>query len=505
MFKVIDISQKDLNSLNKIRKKKKIVLCHGAFDLIHPGHIKHFEESKTFGDILIVTITADKFIKKSIHNPYFDQETRINYLKYLKIIDYCFIVNELTAVSALEILRPNFYCKGIEYKERNNDKNLNKEIKALNKYGGKIKYIGTEIKSSSEIISRNFFKIKDQTLKNKIASLKNIDLEKVIQKMNNLKVLVIGEVILDEYSEVAMKGISPKSGTISCIKKKSNIMPGGSLATFNFVSSISKNSKLLSILNKDLFIKNKKLFKSSKDIILSKNFSKITKTRLVEDTGNQAVVKKIFTINDFEENILNKNDENKLIKKINNYGKTSDLIIVQDFGHGLFSKKIIKSIEKFKNKLSINVQTNSLNYGFNIIGNNFKKCRIFSLDERELQLFSGSKNIDYFLELNKLKKKLHSDFAFLTLGSKYSIGIDNKGKKIKIPKLNIKAVDTMGAGDIFHAMASVLSSASNNTFLILFLSQIAGAHAVSIFGNSDYPKLSEIFRTFNFYKNSTNF
>ena len=45
-------------------KKKKIVLCHGAFDIVHIGHINHFKEAKKFGDILIVSLTDDSYIKK---------------------------------------------------------------------------------------------------------------------------------------------------------------------------------------------------------------------------------------------------------------------------------------------------------------------------------------------------------------------------------------------------------------------------------------------------------
>ena len=60
----------------------------------------------------------------------------------------------------------------------------------------------------------------------------------------------------------------------------------------------------------------------------------------------------------------------------------------------------------------------------------------------------------------------------------------------------------MGAGDIFHATASLLSCTSKNNFLNLFLSQITGAHAVSIVGNSDFPKINNVIKSFKFYVNS---
>ena len=502
MDKKIDISKRDIDKLNKLRlKKKKIVLCHGAFDLIHPGHLKHFEESKRFGDILIVTITSDKYIEKGLQNPFYDQNIRLNYIRQLKIVDAAFVVNEPTAKSAIEIIKPNFYCKGLEYQSKLNDDKLRTEISALKKIGGKIKYLGKYVKSSSDILSKNFFNIDNQEFKNLIKPLNKINIEKELEKLKKVKVLIIGEIIFDEYTKVITKGISPKSSTISCIKLNKKVMPGGALATFKYVSSITKNSSLISIINKDLYNKYKNKFKLDNNIISSPEFTKIIKTRLIEDVGND-VLKKIFTINEYHEKNLDIKDESKLIKKIKFHAKKCDLIIVQDFGHGLFTSKITDLLHKYKNKLSINIQANSLNYGFNIIGKKFKKAKMFSLDERELQLYSGAREINYKKELRRLIKSLNAKSGYLTLGDKFSLLVDQKGKAIKVPKLNNKAVDTMGAGDIFHATASLLSCTSKNNFLNLFLSQITGAHAVSIVGNSDFPKINNVIKSFKFYVNS---
>lgn len=501
MEKAIDITKKEIDKFNKLRLKKKIVLCHGAFDLIHPGHLKHFEESKKFGDILVVTITSDKYIEKGLQNPFYDQNTRLNYIKQFKIVDAAFIVNEPSAVSAIEVIKPNYYCKGTEYQNKVRDKNLNKEILAVQKHGGKIRYLGNNVKSSSDIISKNFFKIENQELKNSIKLLKKINIEKEFEKLKNIKVLIIGEIILDEYTQVRIQGISPKSSTVSCIKLNSKVMPGGALATYKYVSSITKNSSFISIINKNLYNKFKTKFKFDNNIISSTEYTKIIKTRLTEDVGNDKF-KKIITINDYNEKNLNKKDETKLIKKINYHAKRCDLIIVQDFGHGLFTDKVTDLLHKYKNKLSINIQTNSLNYGFNIIGKKFKKAKMFSLDERELQLYAGIKELNYKKELKKLIKLLNAKSGYLTVGDKFSMFVDQKGKSIQVPKLNHKAVDTMGAGDIFHATASLLSCTSKNNFLNLFLSQISGAHAVSIVGNSDFPKINNIIKSFKFYLNS---
>ena len=99
----IIISNKEFNLIEKEKKKgKKIVLCHGAFDLVHPGHLSHFEEAKLHGDILVVTVTADSFIKKNLHSPYFNQSTRKKFLENIKLIDHVFVINDETAIPAIK-------------------------------------------------------------------------------------------------------------------------------------------------------------------------------------------------------------------------------------------------------------------------------------------------------------------------------------------------------------------------------------------------------------------
>ncbi len=276
-------------------------------------------------------------------------------------------------------------------------------------------------------------------------------------------------------------------------------MPGGALATYKFLKSICKNVKLVSLLNENLINKNayKKIFHNINGIIKTKDFSGIIKNRIVERDDQK--IKKLLTINDIDDKKLSNRDEKKLFNSINKTINKYDLVIIQDFGHNLFSDRIINLIERKSKKMSLNVQTNSLNYGFNVIGQKFKKTDFYSLDERELELFSKKKIIAHEKELNKLNKYLRAKKGFLTCGGKFSLVIE-KGKTFKVPTLNRNAIDAMGAGDIFQGLASVLSCVTNNNFLVLFLSQIAGAHAANIIGNSDYPKLSEILKTFYFYK-----
>ena len=497
----IIISNKEFNLIEKEKKKgKKIVLCHGAFDLVHPGHLSHFEEAKLHGDILVVTVTADSFIKKNLHSPYFNQSTRKKFLENIKLIDHVFVINDETAIPAIKKIKPNFYCKGIEYQKKDNIGNLKIEKKILAKNKGKLIFLGKNVQSSSKLISNKIFNLDNKNLENFLKKINFTKLEEIIEKVKKLKIVVIGETIIDHYTYVRTAGVSPKSNTLSCTETQNQTMPGGSLATYKFLSSFIKNTKHVSIVNKKVF--NKKdysdVFKDSKDILISEHYPKIIKKRIVEGS-NDSAFRKILTLNEFSEKELSLIDESKILKKLKKYAVGADLFIIQDFGHGFFTKKIIDFLQKKIKKISINVQTNSLNYGYNIISNKFKRTDFFSLDERELELYVGKKKLNHEKSLKSLSKFLSSKKSFLTCGGKFSL-MYSKNKFLKVPILNKKAVDTMGAGDIFHGMASVLSLVSNDDYLTLFMSQVAGAHAVEIIGNSNHPKLREIVETLKFYK-----
>ena len=140
MKKIIQI--KDLKNIKKQSViKKKIILCHGVFDLIHIGHIKHFISAKQFGDILIVSLTPDIFVNKGPGRPIFSEKLRIEFLQNISVIDHIVLNNSPTSVNLINLLKPDIYCKGPDYKIHKDDitGEIKNETKALNKYGGKVK------------------------------------------------------------------------------------------------------------------------------------------------------------------------------------------------------------------------------------------------------------------------------------------------------------------------------------------------------------------------------
>ena len=174
----------------KKNKNKKIVMCHGNFDIVHPGHIRHLSYAKSNGDILIVSITADKFIKKGIYRPHVSERLRALNLASLEFVDYVVIDNNLTPIKLIKKLKPNIFAKGIEYQAKEKPETVDEE-KIMKSIGGKMIFTpGDIVFSSTKIIKDkdpnfNLFKLEKIMQDHKINFSK---LEKIIQlfkKKNN--------------------------------------------------------------------------------------------------------------------------------------------------------------------------------------------------------------------------------------------------------------------------------------------------------------------------------
>src|SRR5215470_5919066 len=128
----------------------KIVLAHGCFDTLHIGHIRHLQEARKLGDRLVVSVTADRFVKKGPGRPLFTDEERAEALLELRCVDEVKINDAPDAVMMIQHVKPAVYVKGIDYAEVGDDKALAREGEAVSALGGEMQFTSTRKWSSTE-------------------------------------------------------------------------------------------------------------------------------------------------------------------------------------------------------------------------------------------------------------------------------------------------------------------------------------------------------------------
>ena len=133
---------------------------------------------------------------------------------------------------------------------------------------------------------------------------------------------------------------------------------------------------------------------------------------------------------------------------------------------------------------AVNCQTNSNNFGFNIINRRYHRSDSFSLDQSEMSLACGKKQFDECDELENLRNSFGASYGWFTRGGSETIGISRNGKPCFCDSLEKTVVDTVGAGDAFCAVVSLAAVSKQNLDLATLMGQISGALAVKIIGNT---------------------
>ena len=235
------------------RDGKKIVHCHGVFDLLHPGHVKHFQVAKKKGDILIVTVTQDEHVNKGPGRPIFNEQLRAETISAMECVDYVAINEWPTAVEAVKRLKPNFYVKGSDYAKKEDDLTgkICEEEEAVKSIGGVLHFTDEITFSSTSLINtflapypeeaKSFF----QQFKKRYSFRRVID---SLEAVKDTKVLVIGDIIIDEYHYCVGIGKPPKDNIIATRFLNEEVFAGGVLAAANHLAGFCKDVTLLSYI-----------------------------------------------------------------------------------------------------------------------------------------------------------------------------------------------------------------------------------------------------------------
>jgi cytidyltransferase-like protein len=486
------------------KEGKKIIQCHGVFDLIHPGHLAHFEVARKQGDVLIVSITADKFVNKGPGFPIFTETIRAKSLAAIQFIDYVTIDNHFNAVEIIKKIKPDIYFKGQEYESALKDpkRNLYKEAKAIQSVGGKIEFSYGPVYSSTKFLKEYFNIYPEETkrfLKKFNSQYKAEDLIKFLKNLQQMRILIIGETIIDEYYYCKGMGKIPKDNLVGTKYLNHEVFAGGILACANHLAGFCKKVDLVTVVGKDSFVNLKQNYvdfikNSLKSNIRSKIFidgkgQVIVKQRFIEPT----FFSKMFEIYYFNDQELS----SKMAVKINNYLKkiiaNYDLVIINDYGHGLFNNDIIKTITKKAKFLAVSTQTNSANYGFNLI-TKYSCPDYVCIDEPEARLAIKDKNCKIDILIKKIFEATKSRKIIITRGHLGSVASEKKGKIYKTPIFSTSIVDRLGAGDAFFVISAGLVAQKCPIKIIGFIGNVIGALQVATIGNKESINANQVYK-----------
>ena len=440
----------------------RVVQCHGCFDLLHIGHIRHLEAAKQHGDRLVVTVTSDKHVNKGPGRPVFSQQLRMEAVAALKVVDEVRLSDSPTAAGAIKMIRPQVFAKGPDYSDENLD--LSEKL-ALQEVGAELVITETQKWSSTALLQRQ--PAVSPEVEAYLAAIRArysfADVKGWLWKARTLKVLVIGDAIRDEYVYVDTLGKSGKDPMLAVQKCREESFEGGAVAVCQHTKACVDRT--------DVF-----------------HGGPITvKRRFVERYPFQ----KLFEVYEMDERTAN-DCTPMALQALPAYLEWADLVVVADYGHGLVTPPIVEMLSQQAKYLAVNTQANAGNHGFNTISK-YRRADFISLSERELRLDARDQQIDVRYLMEKRGGQM-----LVTRGEKGCIAHWG-GLFEAAPALTTHAVDRTGAGDAVFAITACCAAVGMPLDLIAFMASVVGTQAVGIVGNARYIERESLWRSLGAY------
>jgi rfaE bifunctional protein nucleotidyltransferase chain/domain len=477
---------------------RSITLCHGVFDLLHVGHLRHLRVASGFGDALIVSITADEFVQKGPGRPVFQEMLRAEMLAALELVDYVVVVYDLSAEPILHAVKPDVYAKGGDYIDPDQDVTgkIVRERDIVEQHGGRLVFTEDITFSSSNLLNR-FFNVFEPEVKAHLQELKSCDGERriaeLIEKIKPLSVLLVGDAIIDRYSYVTAMGKSAKEHMIATLLQNSETFAGGVFATANHVASFCQKVDLLTCLGGSTEDNFEDLIRASlrpniQLMPLYRHGSPTTlKTRFVEPT----YLRKLFEVYSMDDTPLATDEQREVDERLDACIRDYDVVIVNDFGHGLIADSTIDILTKKARFLAINAQINAGNNGFNLI-TKYARADYICLDVPEARMAVQDKASAVETVCGELLPSQIDCPNIIVTHGKQGCFAHKRGYNgvFHIPALTQQVVDTVGAGDAFLAVTAPMIAVGGEIDLVGFIGNIAGAVKVGIVGHRNFVEKS---------------
>ena len=489
------------------QNKKKAIMCHGIFDVVHPGHVRHLLYAKSKAEYLICSLTADKHVSKGTYRPHVPQDLRAANLAALEMVDFVVIDMNDSPLENIKIIKPDYFAKGFEYTSKGLPPKTQAEAKVVEGYGGEMIFTpGDIVYSSSALINLAPPTIQYEKLQ-LVMEQNNVsfdDLRATIGAMAGQNVHVVGDTIVDSYSQCAMIGGQTKTPTMSVLFENKEDFVGGAAIVAKHLCSAGANVTFTTVLGDDGY----------KDFVLEDLEQAGVSTNGIIDSIRPTVNKNAFVVGGYRllkvDTIDNRSISEQILKEMTDAvsGKKTDAVVYSDFRHGIFNRRTIptfidalpKGIYKVADSQVASRWGNVTEFhGFDLITPNEREVR-FALADQD----SGIRPI-----ASQVYDKAACKLLMMKLGERgmlvcRSPDHESRDSFYVIDTFVDNLVDAVGAGDALLAYSTLAMLVSKNDFHASILGAMAAACECEHHGNAPitpdalYQKIDAVERRMNY-------
>jgi rfaE bifunctional protein kinase chain/domain len=457
-------------------RAKKVIMCHGTFDVVHPGHVRHLLYAKTKADLVIASLTADEHIKKGNMRPYVPQALRAMNLAALAMVDYVVVDADATPLKNLSLIQPDYFAKGYEYTAGAVHPKTQEEIDVLDGYGGEIIFTpGDIVYSSSALIELAPPSIAVEKLMT-LMSAEGVtfkDLRNTLARFQGLRAHVVGDTIVDSYTYCSMIGGMTKTPTISVrFDKKVNYV-GGAGVVAKHLRAAGADVTFSTVLGDDEY----------KSFVLDDlNAAGVHCLPIVDTTrpttNKNAIVAETYRLLKVD-TLDNRSISDKIVEllRVQLTETATDTVVFSDFRHGIFNRGTIAQLTAAipGNVFRVADSQVASRWG-NIL--EFQGFDLITPNEREARFALGDQDSVVRPLALELFKRSGCGTLMLKCGERgiityRSIAPEDPRAFFNVDTFARRVVDAVGAGDALLAYATLAMVATKNEIIASILGNMA--------------------------------
>jgi rfaE bifunctional protein kinase chain/domain len=471
------------------RDGDSVVLCHGHYNIIHPGHMRFIEHAKGLGNKLIVAVYGDCYFSGSELKGIYPQHDRAQGLSALHMVDYVLILDSITLLDALASIKPAIFVMGKDYEQGRNEEEA-EASRFANSSGIKVVYHSGEIHyASSELLHSSQQELEQARLHQFIESCKRqqvniVDLSHYLGEFSKRRLLVVGDTIVDQYAACEPLGMSAEAPVVVVRELETQEYVGGAGIVAAHIRALGAECSYLSIVGKDQpgdFVRNE-MEKQQISAYLIEDSSRPTTFKIRYMVNNQ----KLFRVSRLQEHSPSQELESQLIERLEELVPLVDGVLVSDYVYGVVTNRLLTRLLELARKHSVklfgDLQCSSQ------IGNilRFKEFDLLCPTEREARIALGDNESGLEWIAQTLRDKTKSNDLLIKMGGDGFIVYTSENSFLQrqhFPALAVNPLDVTGAGDSLLAAMSVSVCAGASLMEASAIGTCMASIAVQTVGN----------------------
>jgi len=466
----------------KIANSQRVVFVYGNFNIIHPGHLRLLNFARECGDFLLVAVADDS--RPGVFVP---QDMRLEGVQAISAVDHAVVIPMPPEVFIASI-KPHIVVKGKEHEAE-----FNPELSVLESYGGELIFSSGDIRFSSldllqrELSVNEFHAIRKPKDFYSRHELNNSRLNNILSKFSSLRVIVIGDLIVDEYITCDPLGMSQEDPTIVVTPVKHDLFVGGAGIVASHAAGLGAKVTYFGVAGRD------ETYAYANSALDSCGVM----THLFEDESRPTTLKQryrargktLLRVSHLRQHEIGHGLVQKMLERLDENLSETDLVVFSDFNYGCLPQILVNELITSCKKRGIPMIADSQSSSQLGDVSRFEGMLLITPTEHEARLAVRDYASGLAVLGNALRNKAKAENVFITLGAEGvlllgSQGLGDESITDQLPALNSSPKDVSGAGDSLLITAGLALVAGGNVWESAYLGSVAAACQVGRVGNT---------------------